>query len=128
MRYLVPLENDEGLRSRISAHFGRAPFYAIVSCEKLGAEAKVEIRSAPGLMHGGGCGATDIIRSFGVDAVIVKGIGIRAIQILREIGVKIYKTSSETLDQVIEELRDEKIMAIDDREACKGSRGELSAG
>ena len=127
MRCLVPLENDQGLQSKVSAHFGRAQFYAIVSYEKPGAEAKVEIRSAPSLMHGGGCGAADIIRSFGVDAVIVKGIGIRAIQVLREIGVKVYKTGSETLDQVIEELRNERIMVIDDREACEGSRGGLSA-
>lgn len=114
MRYLLPLESDQGLQSRISAHFGKARFYALVSCEKLGAETKVEIRSAPNMMHGGGCGAMDLIKSLRVNAVIVKSIGVRAIQVLREIGVKIYKTGSETLDQVVEELRDEKIMAIGD--------------
>lgn len=52
-------------------------------------------------MHEGECGATDVIKDLEVDAVIVKGIGIRAIQILGGLGLKVYRTNSETLAQAV---------------------------
>jgi len=41
--------------------------------------------------------------------VIVKGIGPRAVQMLRARGVKIYTTSSEFLNQVMEEIKAGKL-------------------
>ena len=122
MRYLIPLENDLGSHSRISSHFGRSPYYAMVFHDPSSGEMRAEIKSALSGAHGGACSAGDIVRKFGVDAVIVKGIGVRAIRILQELGVKIYKTGSETLDQVMKEIEGGDLIPFSGDEACKGMR------
>ena len=120
MRYLVPLESDLGSHSRISSHFGRSPYYALVSRDPLSGGLRVEIKSALGGAGGGACSAGDLVRRLEVDAVIVKGIGVRAIQVLRELGVKIYKTGSETLDQVMKEIEEGRLTPFTSDEACRG--------
>ena len=54
--------------------------------------------------------------------MIVKGIGVRAIRVLQELGVKIYKTGSETLDQVMREIEGGGLIPFSSDEACKGMR------
>ncbi len=122
MRYLIPLENDLGSHSRISSHFGRSPYYAVVFHDPLSGEIRAEIKSASLEAHGGACSAGDIVRRFGIDAVIVKGIGVRAIRILQGLGVKIYKTGSETLDQVMKEIERGDLIPFSSEEACEGMR------
>jgi len=122
MRYLIPLENDLGSHSRISSHFGRSPYYAVVFHDPSSGEIRAEIKSASSEARGGACSAGDMVRKFGVDAVIVKGIGVRAIRVLQELGVKIYKTGSETLDQVMREIEGGGLIPFSSDEACKGMR------
>ncbi len=122
MRYLIPLENDLGSHSRISSHFGRSPYYAVVFHDPSSGKIRAEIKSASGEARGGACSAGDMVRKFGVDAVIVKGIGVRAIRVLQELGVKIYKTGSETLDQVMREIEGGDLIPFSSDEACKGMR------
>ncbi len=122
MRYLIPLENDLGSHSRISSHFGRSPYYAVVFNDPSSGKIRAEIKSASGEARGGACSAGDMVRKFGVDAVIVKGIGVRAIRVLQGLGVKIYKTGSETLDQVMREIEGGDLIPFSSDEACKGMR------
>ncbi len=122
MIYLIPLENNLGSGSRLSTHFGRARYYAMLAYEDRTSTLKVEVKQSPNLIHGGTCGAADIVKRLGADAVIVKGIGLRAVQLLQSLGIKVYKTESETLDQVIKEVREGRLTPITESEACAGGR------
>ena len=106
MRYLVPLQENAGPSSKVSYHFGRAPFFAIV--ESLDGSLRFEIRPNPAYSweHGGGpCGVMDLMGIFGADALIVKHVGVRAAQRLMEAGVPVYETSSDTLSGVLDEIK-----------------------
>ena len=109
MRYLIPLQENLGTTSRISFHFGRSPYYAIITHDESADRIELEIRSISSIAHGEVCGAGDLVEKAGADAVIVKGMGPRAFQMLRGRGVKIYTTSSEFLNQVMEEIKAGKL-------------------
>ncbi len=112
MKYLVPLENNNELNSIISSHFGRAPYYAIINVT-LDGQYEYKIKSIS-TMHGDVCGAADLIEKSDVDAVIVKGIGPRAISTLKSLGIKIYKTNSNYLKDLINEILNGKLSLLEE--------------
>jgi len=116
-RVMVPLLIREGPSSRISDHFGRAPYFALI--ELRNDDVKIEIIENPKTL--GYTPAQYAIVS-GVEYVVVKGgIGVKAIQLLRGHGIKIIETSGETLDEVIEELKSGKLREYIG-EGCPGKR------
>jgi predicted Fe-Mo cluster-binding NifX family protein len=105
LRYLVPLEEDKGESSKVSWHFGRAPYFAIVS---LDTEVKFEVKPTIGHTDTGS-DALNFARTYKVDAVIAKAIGQRALQSLLSIGIKVYETRADTLSEVINEIKNNKL-------------------
>jgi len=114
---MVPLETKEELRSRISEHFGRAPYFALI---ELGdRDVKVEIIENPRNL---GYTPGQYVVAKGVECVVIKGdIGIKALQILREHGIKIIETSKLVLEDIIEELRSGKLREYKGK-GCPGGR------
>ncbi len=110
MKFLVPLSSNDGLNSIVSSHFGRAPYYGVVIVT-LDGRFEFKIKSAS-TVHGESCGATDLVEKFDVDAVVVKGIGPRAIAALQSTGVKIYSTNGRTLKDVIDEALNGKLKPL----------------
>ena len=114
-KVMVPLESREGLRSRISEHFGRAPYFAVIDLS--GGDIKVDFIENP-RSQGYTPGEYAVVS--GAEYVVIKGgIGVKALQLLRERGVKVVETSGETLEDVIEELKSGKL-----REYVGGLPGE----
>ncbi|MEM2405656.1 MAG: NifB/NifX family molybdenum-iron cluster-binding protein [Candidatus Methanomethylicia archaeon] len=106
MKYLVPIENDNGAKSKVSMHFGRASYYAIVTFNPSSNSVEVNIKSAPDLLHGEVCDAATLVSRPSVDAIVVKGIGPKAVSILESMGVKVYTTNAQFLSEVIKEIKD----------------------
>jgi len=119
LKYLIPLQENSGITSKISFHFGRSPYYAIVTHDQSADKIEMEIKSISSISHGEICGAGEMVERAGADAVIVKGIGPKAIQMLQRRGTRVYMTSSETLNQVIEEIRAGKLKPASDNVLCR---------
>ena len=116
-KVMVPLEGGEGLKSRVSEHFGRAPYFAVI--ELRGSDIKVEFIENPRHL---GYTPGQYAAASGVEYVIIKGgIGVKALQLLRESGVKVVETGGETLEDVIEELKSGKLREYVG-EGCPGKR------
>ncbi len=106
-RIFFPLVENNGLDSNISQHFGHAPFFGLYLCN----EKKFEV-IANDLDH------TDptkspidqIVEAVNPTMIFAKGIGGRAIGIIREKGLKLktgnFRTVKEAIDN-LEELSDE---------------------
>ena len=108
MRFLVPLEDNNELNSPISLHFGRAPYYAIVTVTVDG-QVDLEVKSLM-LEHGDQCGAYDLVDMYDVDAVVVRGIGPRAVSAFQSKGIKVFITKADNLNELIDEIRSNKLM------------------
>jgi len=120
MRYLVPLEDELGSMSRVSPHFGRSPYFAIIALNSSKGAVEAEIESILDRGEAGGSGIVEFIGKLGVDAVIVKGIGVRALKTLQGMGVSVYRTSSDTLHEVMKEIAEGRLALFDSGEACEG--------
>ena len=100
-RVMVPLESREGLRSRISEHYGRAPYFAVIDLS--GGDVRVDFIENP-RSQGYTPGEYAVVS--GVEYVVIKGdIGVRALRLLRGRGIKVVETSGKILGDVIEELK-----------------------
>jgi len=100
-KVMVPLEVREGLKSRISEHFGRAPFFAIIDLSS--SDVKVDFIENPRRL-GYRPGEYALVR--GVEYVVIRGgIGVKALELLRRHGIKVIEVSGETLEDTIKELK-----------------------
>lgn len=95
MRIAISLEEDKGLDSRISHHFGRCPFFAIVELEggKAGAVHVIPnpyfADHQPGMVPG-------FIKEQGAAVMISGGMGRRAIGFFEEYGIEAATGASGT--------------------------------
>jgi len=116
-RVLVPVMDDKGLDSRLSAHFGRAPYFALVELDEEGTPLKVEVLPNEGEHFGFGRKAKDIALSYGPDAVIVLSIGPGAIEGLKGSGIKVLRGRGTSLRDVLSSFARGELEELN--EACK---------
>ena len=101
MRFVVPIEEDKGVDSRLSEHFGRAPFFAVFELDEDGkiSNQKVVLNESE---HFGGTGfPPDRILQLKPDAVITFGMGPRALSQFQEAKVAVLRADSNTVNGVI---------------------------
>ena len=126
MRFIVPLDENAGLKSKLSYHFGRAPYMAVLTVS--GRQVEYEIKPNPADRPRGACGVLDIMSYFGADAIIAKKVGIKAARVLLEAGVKVYEAASETLEGVVEEVRKGSLKPLDLAALASGVCAEAGRG
>jgi predicted Fe-Mo cluster-binding NifX family protein len=76
MKIAVPSVDERGLDSEVSSHFGRTPFYTIVSTES-GEIKEVEVIKNPFTEHSPG-DVPNFLRQKEVDVILAYGMGRRA--------------------------------------------------
>ena len=87
MRIAVPCEDERGLDSSVSTHFGRARYYVLVDVEgvRISSWKVVEV---PFEEHGPG-DIPNFLRQHGVDLVLAYGMGPRAQGFFAQMGIKV---------------------------------------
>jgi predicted Fe-Mo cluster-binding NifX family protein len=114
MKICVPTLEDKGLDSQISPHFGRAPKF-IVSDTDLNV---VEVLDNTAEHFGGMAKTPEIIRDAGVGAILVSGIGPRAIEMFEQMGIRVFAGASGTAGDALEAFRSGVLREATDKDAC----------
>jgi predicted Fe-Mo cluster-binding NifX family protein len=94
MNLCIPVREDNGLASRVSAHFGSAPAFVVVDVDN-GA-----LKTLPNtnLHHGHGmCQPLLSLAGEPIDGVAVGGIGLGALGKLNAAGVRVFVSNEETV-------------------------------
>ena len=105
MRIAIPLENDLGLDASICEHFGRAPYFAIITIK--GEEAEVGIFENPAVEHSTGM-IPEMLAGYGVKKIIATRMGEKAKVFFKQFGIEVVTGVTGTLKDVIEMInRDE---------------------
>lgn len=110
MRVAIAAENNNGLDSPVSLHFGHAACFVLVDIE--GGEIKSISTVANPFCGSHGCGPVGtFVAGQGAQAMLVGGMGRRAMQVLQSMGIEVVTSAAgsvrETLQQYLnEELRD----------------------
>jgi predicted Fe-Mo cluster-binding NifX family protein len=54
--------------------------------------------------------------------VVCAGMGVRAVQKLKEMGIRVYKVSGDTVEEIIEEYQTAELEEITSKNACSQHR------
>jgi predicted Fe-Mo cluster-binding NifX family protein len=115
MRMCVPVQENKGLESVAFGHFGSAPFFIIHDTDT-GKTVAVE----NGNRHHahGSCHPMEAVGGESVDAIIVGGIGMRAIGGLNAAGIRVYRSVEGTVQSNIDAYRRGALVEITPESAC----------
>ena len=99
MKLCIPVAADQGAASPVFGHFGSAPVFAIHDTD---AGSTTFLENANAHHAHGACQPLKALGGQTVDALVVGGIGARAIARLNDQGIRVYRarpgTLAETLD------------------------------
>jgi predicted Fe-Mo cluster-binding NifX family protein len=101
MRIVIPVVNETGLDSRLSEHFGRTPYFAVVELDENGQV--VSQRTVPNVgEHFGGSGRrADSILQLKPNVIITYGMGPRGLSIYQSVRVAVLRANANTVREVI---------------------------
>ena len=117
MRLCLPTVDPSGLSSRLSPHFGSAPFFTLVDT----ASGLVEAWSNAHEHHEHGrCNPAMGLVGRNLDAVVCRGLGRRALQRLADAGIPVLVTEGWTVAGALEAFHAGELRAMSDEEACAG--------
>lgn len=116
MNICIPVENTDGLKSAVYGHFGSAPFFAICDTRT----GKVEFIDNGNLRHEHGqCNPLGAVSGKAVSAMLVGGIGARALERLNAGGIKAYRAPQCPLSEAIEMFRKNELPEILPSDSCR---------
>jgi len=109
VRIVIPTLKGEDIESRLSPHFGRAPFFSVVEIDKKGNV--LSFQSVPNTgEHFGGVGhPPDRIVQLKPKYVIAYGMGKRAYNIFNQKQISVLKANSDTVKGVLEAYANHKL-------------------
>ncbi len=123
MRIAIPSEDERGIESTISQHFGKTAYYTFVDVE--GRKIKnVSIVRVPFEGHRPG-DLPNFVKEHGGDIVVAFGMGSRAVDFFRELGIEVVLGASGRVAAVVDVLLKENL-TVDKNWKEHGDFGEHS--
>lgn len=115
MNICIPIVEDKGIQSQVNGHFGSAPLFLIVDTEKMSTRAVInkDMHHAHGM-----CQPLAALSNEKLDAVVVGGIGMGALNKLRAAGIKVYMGRQTTVEQVVAEFKAGTLNEVTPQTAC----------
>ena len=116
----IPVMEDRGLESPVSAHFGSAPAFVSASMKARTARA---IDNANSHHAHGMCQPLAALSGHAFDAVVVGGIGAGALGKLQAAGIMVYRSAGGTVSDVIDAVESGVLEVMSLQGACGGHHG-----
>ena len=117
MRICIPVEENNGLDSRVCAHFGSAPFFLVVDTDTNECEPIVN----NGAHHAHGmCQPLALLEGKGINGVVVGGIGRGALFKLQAGNIGVYMSEHSTVRETLDAHRAGSLRAVSPEGACAG--------
>jgi predicted Fe-Mo cluster-binding NifX family protein len=123
-RLVIPIERFEGENSKISWHFGRAPLFALIEFSEDGSMKSISSVENTGQHFAGHGIAESIVSNLEPHALIVKGIGPRALQAFQDRGVLVYRGDVDTVGEAVHAYLNRRLIGL--TEPCKEARHSTS--
>jgi len=120
MNLCIPVTEDQGLRSPVSAHFGSAALFLIVDTDSGGCRA-IPNRNAH---HDHGmCQPLASLAGADIDGVAVGGIGMGALVRLQAAGIRVFISHLPTVEETVAALKTGTLAEATPATAC-GHHGQ----
>lgn len=120
MKVVLPVVDESGLDARISEHFGRTPFFAVIDLGEKGQVIDHKTVPNSGEHLGGGGKRAGFILNLKPDVIITHGMGPRGISIYQSEGVAVLKANASTVKDVVLAYNREELEEL--TEGCHEAR------
>ncbi len=115
MKLIVPTNSKKGLDDEVAEHFGRCFTYTLLN-EK-GEVLKIIDNTSE---HMGGTGLPpELMKKHEADILLCRGIGLKAINLCKELGIKVYVFQADKVKEIFDFWQDNKIKEANIEDACK---------
>ncbi|MCD6232629.1 NifB/NifX family molybdenum-iron cluster-binding protein [Candidatus Aerophobetes bacterium] len=98
----VASNNEKGLDSQVSAHFGRCPYYTLVEIEEGEIKKVTSLQNPYYFTHGEPGQVPEFIKKQGAEVVITGGMGPRAIGFFDKLGIKVATGASGNVAEAVD--------------------------
>ena len=115
MKICIPVKDDQGLESTVSDHFGSAPIFIIYDIES---KETTAINNSNKEHAHGMCQPLRALEEHNIDVVVCQGMGARAVQRLNMAGIKAYRVSGKTINDIIKKYNANELEEITPDSAC----------
>ncbi len=102
MKIAIPVLEDKGSDSIISEHFGHSPFFAFIELDE--EKETIKIEKNPLSEHSPG-ELPLYLKERGVNLIIVRGIGQRAIFFFEKLGINVIRGAEGSIEDIIKKLK-----------------------
>ena len=125
MKICIPTKDDRGFEAQVSDHFGGAPFFAMVDTD----DGLIEVVPNPGCHeHPHSCHHVGQLGVHGVQAVVCRGLGKKALAALRAAGVDVLVPADGSVSDILAAVRAGNVHPMRSDAACGGGRGREGGG
>lgn len=111
-RLAIPVEDLNGLNSRLSQHFGRAPYFAVVELDKNRNVLNLKMVSNKSEHFGGVGKPPEILIDLRPNAVITCGMGPRALDMFQSANVAVLQTNKDFVRDIIEAYKKDELIEL----------------
>ena len=115
MKLCIPVAGNEGMNSVVFGHFGSAPVFAVHDTD---AGTTVFLDNAQAQHEHGACNPLWALGNEKVDAILVGGIGARAIARLNEGGIRVYRAVPGPLNDALKAWSEGRLEEVTVEGAC----------
>ncbi|OGW35696.1 MAG: diguanylate cyclase [Nitrospirae bacterium GWD2_57_9] len=117
MKVCFPVQQNEGIDSKVYNHFGSAPLFILVDTES---GALSQINNGDQHHAHGACNPLKALDGQKIDAVVVGGIGGGALSRLNQSGVRVYRAQSVTVRENLSRYADKNLPEYTLQSCCGG--------
>jgi len=115
MKICIPVENYSGMNSKVYGHFGSAPSFAVFETENGSIS---ELKNTNEYHVHGACTPAGLLLENGIGAAVCSGMGMRALALLRQAGIKVYYAEGRTVADIIENMKSIELKEFTDENSC----------
>jgi len=120
VRIVIPVLDESGLNARLSEHFGRAPYFAVIELDENGSIAQVTTQPNVGEHFGGSGRRADSILQLKPNVIITYGMGPRGLSIYQSVRVAVLRANANTVGEVIRAYNNDELEEL--TEGCHQAR------
>jgi len=112
IRLAIPVEDATGLNARLSQHFGRAPYFAVVELDENGKVLNLQMVPNKSEHFGGMGKPPEILMSLRPNAVITYGMGPRAINMFQNANIAVLQANKFIVEEIIDAYNREELVEL----------------
>lgn len=117
MKVCFPVQDDEGIESRVFGHFGSAPLFVVIDTTT---NTPKVISNGDRIHQHGACNPLKALDGQQVDAVVAGGIGPGALSRLNQNGIRVFRAAAPTVRENLALLAAKELPEYAHQACCGG--------